>query len=141
MRYVGGARSDRLSVCLWSRPAFHFLRVLRFRDVPQKQEVYNRQEYSYCECCRIEVGQAGYAMSKRRTDTYCFAPGCHSGYPAGAPKASLFAAPMDDELRKKWEQNWGRLDKLLTISLAVGERHFGPECIYIAGLNPRNKRL
>lgn len=82
-------------------------------------------------------------MPKRRTDTHCFAPGCHSGYP-GAPKASLFAAPLDDELRKKWEQNLGRLDKPLTISSAVCERHFEPECIlrdYIHVINGSEVRL
>ncbi|XP_077557573.1 uncharacterized protein LOC144172820 [Haemaphysalis longicornis] len=82
-------------------------------------------------------------MSKRRTDTYCFAPGCHSGYP-GAPKASLFAAPLDDELHQKWEQNLGRLDEPLTISSAVGERHFEPKCIlrdYIHVINGCEVRL
>ncbi|XP_077535957.1 uncharacterized protein LOC144148272 [Haemaphysalis longicornis] len=62
-------------------------------------------------------------MAKRRTDADCFAPGCHTGYP-GAPKASLFAAPRDEDLRKKWERNLRRQDKPLTESSAVCEHHF-----------------
>lgn len=63
-------------------------------------------------------------MPKRKTDSHC----CHSGYP-GAPRASLFAAPTEDELRKKWERNLRRADKPLTESSAVCERHFEPRYI------------
>ncbi|KAH7938182.1 hypothetical protein HPB49_021340 [Dermacentor silvarum] len=61
-------------------------------------------------------------------DSHFYAPGCCSGYP-GAPKASLFAAPTEDELRKKWESNLRRADKPLTESSAVCERHFEPRYI------------
>lgn len=67
-------------------------------------------------------------MSKRRTDSHCFAPGCRSGYP-GAPKASLFAAPREDDLRRKWERNLRRDDKPLTETSAVCEHHFEPRYI------------
>lgn len=54
---------------------------------------------------------------------HCFAPGCRTGYPNG-PKASLFAAPKNANLRKKWERNLDRKDKAFSISSAVCERHF-----------------
>ncbi|KAH7934057.1 hypothetical protein HPB49_020921 [Dermacentor silvarum] len=67
-------------------------------------------------------------MAKRRTDSHCFALGCRTGYP-GAPKASLFAAPRDDELLSKWERNLRRADKSLTEVSAVCEHHFEAHCI------------
>lgn len=82
-------------------------------------------------------------MPKRKTESRCFALGCHSGYP-GAPKASLFAAPTDDELRKKWESNLRRTDKPLTESSAVCERHFEPRFIlrdYVHIINGTEVRL
>lgn len=82
-------------------------------------------------------------MPKRKTDSHCFAPGCHSGYP-GARKASLFAAPRDEELRKKWEQNLRRQDKPLTESSAVCEHHFEPHLVlrdYVHVINGSEVRI
>lgn len=82
-------------------------------------------------------------MPKRKTDSHCFAPGCHSGYP-GSPKASLFAAPRDEELRKKWEQNLRRKDKPLTESSAVCEHHFEPHLVlrdYVHMINGSEVRI
>ncbi|XP_075526695.1 uncharacterized protein LOC142558446 [Dermacentor variabilis] len=85
----------------------------------------------------------GGTMPKRKTDSHCYAPGCHSGYP-GAPKASLFAAPTEEELRKKWERNLRRSDKPLTESSAVCERHFERRYIlrdYVHIINGTEVRL
>ncbi|KAH7938167.1 hypothetical protein HPB49_021208 [Dermacentor silvarum] len=85
----------------------------------------------------------GGRMPKRKTDSHCYAPGCHSGYP-GAPKASLFAAPTEDELRKKWERNLRRADKPLTESSVVCELHFEPRYIlrdYVHIINGTEERL
>ncbi|KAH6935551.1 hypothetical protein HPB50_006768 [Hyalomma asiaticum] len=67
-------------------------------------------------------------MVKRRTDSHWFAPGCHTGYPNG-PKALLFAALKDDDLRKKWECHLHRKDKVFPLSLAVCEHHFEPHLV------------
>uniref|UniRef100_A0A131YNM2 THAP domain containing protein n=1 Tax=Rhipicephalus appendiculatus TaxID=34631 RepID=A0A131YNM2_RHIAP len=80
---------------------------------------------------------------KRRTDSHCFAPGCQSGYP-GAPKASLFAAPRDDDLRRKWARNLRRADKPLTETSAVCEHHFEPRYIlreYVHVINGTEVRI
>lgn len=53
---------------------------------------------------------------------------CRSGYP-GAPKASLFEARRDEDLRKKWERNLRKDDKPLTKSSVVYEHHFEPRYI------------
>ncbi|KAH7932754.1 hypothetical protein HPB49_002268 [Dermacentor silvarum] len=85
----------------------------------------------------------GGRMPKRKTDSHCYAPGCHSGYPGG-PKASLFAALTEDELRKKWECNLRRADKPLSESSAVCERHFEPRYIlrdYVHIINGTAVRL
>ncbi|KAH7972009.1 hypothetical protein HPB52_004997 [Rhipicephalus sanguineus] len=88
-------------------------------------------------------------MSKRRTDSHCFAAGCRSGNP-GAPKASLFTAPRDDDLHRKCEPNLRRDDKPLTETSAVCEHHFEPRYIlleYVHVINgcdvriPREKPL
>ncbi|KAH7942561.1 hypothetical protein HPB49_025235 [Dermacentor silvarum] len=82
-------------------------------------------------------------MPKRKKDSHSHAPGCRSGYP-GAPKASMFAAPTEDELRKKWERNLRRADKPLTESSAVCERHFEPQYIvrdYVHIINGSEVRL
>ncbi|KAL3219177.1 hypothetical protein MRX96_030626 [Rhipicephalus microplus] len=68
-------------------------------------------------------------MAKRRTDSHqCFAPGCCTGY-ANGPKASLYAAPNDDDLRKKWQRNLHRKDKAFGISSSVCEHHFKPHFV------------
>lgn len=82
-------------------------------------------------------------MTKRKTDSYCFAPGCRSGYP-GAPRASLFSAPKDEELRKKWQQNLRRQDKPLSEWSAVCERHFEPHLVlkdYVHVVNGSEVRI
>lgn len=82
-------------------------------------------------------------MPKRKVDTHCFAPGCHSGYP-GARSASLFGAPRDEELRKKWQQNLRRQDKPLSESSAVCELHFEPHLVlrdYVHVINGTEVRI
>ncbi|XP_037579859.1 uncharacterized protein LOC119462598 [Dermacentor silvarum] len=82
-------------------------------------------------------------MQKQRTDSQCFAPGCRSGYP-GSPKASLFAAPRDEDLHRKWERNLRRDDKPLTESSAVCEYHFEPRYImreYVHVINGGEVRI
>ncbi|XP_077527025.1 uncharacterized protein LOC144138551 [Haemaphysalis longicornis] len=74
---------------------------------------------------------------------FCFAPGCRTGY-AGAPKASLFSAPKDAELRKQWEHNLRRLDRPLTVRSSVCERHFEPRFIlrdYVHVINGAEVRI
>ncbi|KAL3221709.1 hypothetical protein MRX96_029326 [Rhipicephalus microplus] len=67
-------------------------------------------------------------MTKRRTDSHqCLAPGCRAGYSYG-PKASLFAALKNDDLRNKCERNLYRKGKAFVISSAVCEHHFEPFC-------------
>lgn len=79
----------------------------------------------------------------RCKQNFCFAPGCRTGY-AGAPKASLFSAPKDAELRKQWELNLRRLDSPLTERSAVCERHFEPQLIlrdYVHVINGAEVRI
>lgn len=74
---------------------------------------------------------------------FCFAPGCRTGY-AGAPKASLFCAPRDAELRKQWESNLRRVDRPLTARSSVCERHFEPRFIlrdYVHVINGDEVRM
>ncbi|KAH8036909.1 hypothetical protein HPB51_006970 [Rhipicephalus microplus] len=82
-------------------------------------------------------------MAKERTDSHCFAPGCRTGYPNG-PRASLFTAPKDDDLRKKWERNLQIKDKGFSISWTVCEHHFEPHFIlrdYVHVINRNEVRF
>lgn len=64
-------------------------------------------------------------MPKKRK-SYCFAPGCKTGYAGleNSPRLSLFGAPADEEGRSLWEKNLRRADKSLDKFDAVCELHF-----------------
>lgn len=68
---------------------------------------------------------------KTKKDTTCFAPFCKSGYKSSRKglKVSLFSAPRDPELFKRWELALHRADKRLQPHSVVCERHFDQECI------------
>ncbi|KAH7975036.1 hypothetical protein HPB49_022915 [Dermacentor silvarum] len=58
---------------------------------------------------------------------HCFAPGCTAGYVSARKqgrKASLFAAPSDDDRRRAWERAIPRSDKPLEKNCVVCEVHF-----------------
>lgn len=88
---------------------------------------------------------ASFEMPPRRQN-HCYAPGCQTGYVhvKGATKPSLFIAPKDLELRKKWQKNLHRADKPLEDTSAVCELHFEPGCIvrqYVHTVNGEEVRI
>ncbi|XP_049515749.1 uncharacterized protein LOC125941917 [Dermacentor silvarum] len=69
-------------------------------------------------------------MPGRRRQRHCFAPGCKTGYQwTKGEQPSLFAVPKDENLRKQWERNLHRKDKVLDETCSVCELHFEPSCI------------
>ena len=59
----------------------------------------------------------------------CFAPNCRSGYKSNNEKCSLFRAPKDPELLKKWQHNIPRADRQLSVRDVLCEKHFTSDCI------------
>lgn len=84
-------------------------------------------------------------MPSRRRQRHCFAPGCTTGYQwtkGGQP--SLFAVPKDVNLRKQWEKNLHRKDKVLDETCSVCALHFEPSCIakeYVHTINGQEVRV
>lgn len=62
--------------------------------------------------------------AKKKTDRWCFVPGCNVGYQHSKEKASLFRAPKDAVNFEKWDRAIPRADKRLQPNSAVCERHF-----------------
>lgn len=54
----------------------------------------------------------------------CFVPGCKSGYKSNNERVSLFRAPKDAELLKKWESAIPRADRQLHANDVVCAKHF-----------------
>ncbi|KAH7937454.1 hypothetical protein HPB49_012514 [Dermacentor silvarum] len=90
----------------------------RVKQTPVAAVVGSAAPFSSCRCAVEPAGPA-----QKRVCGCLLRVFPEHGYP-GAPKASLFAAPTEDELRKKWERNLRRAYKPLTESSAVCERHF-----------------
>lgn len=70
-------------------------------------------------------------MKKPKRNSYCYAPGCKTGYPRqkNAPKLSLFGVPSEKQLLQEWQRNLRRCDRPLDATSAVCELHFEPQLI------------
>ncbi|XP_075732796.1 uncharacterized protein LOC142775331 [Rhipicephalus microplus] len=64
------------------------------------------------------------STSKKKTQRWCFVPGCDSGYRSCSEKVSLFRAPTCQELFLKWARAIPRADKPLQENSAVCAKHF-----------------
>ncbi|XP_042147422.1 uncharacterized protein LOC121836558 [Ixodes scapularis] len=64
------------------------------------------------------------STTKKKTQRWCFVPGCDGGYKGCADKVSLFRAPSNREMFEKWARAIPRADKPLEENSAVCEKHF-----------------
>ncbi|XP_067126884.1 uncharacterized protein [Centruroides vittatus] len=66
--------------------------------------------------------------SKKNIQRHCFVPGCKTGNNV-KEKRTLFSAPKDEELRKKWSKLIPRGDKIFDEYCCVCELHFDEQFI------------
>lgn len=64
------------------------------------------------------------STAKKKTQRWCFVPGCDVGYTKCVEKVSLFRAPACPEQFSKWARAIPRADKPLQENSAVCARHF-----------------
>ncbi|KAH8034653.1 hypothetical protein HPB51_000133 [Rhipicephalus microplus] len=99
-----------------ARPAFSIAsRFLKGDDVSGGRRFLNRSE----ECRR----------RGKKTQRWCFVPGCDAGYKSCGERLSLFRTPAREDEFEKWARAIPRADKPLQEKSAVCERHFDPRCI------------
>lgn len=71
------------------------------------------------------------STTKKKTQRWCFVPGCDGGYKGCADKVSLFRAPSNREMFEKWARAIPRADKPLEENSAVCEKHFDERWVYL----------
>nr|XP_054922932.1 uncharacterized protein LOC129382775 [Dermacentor andersoni] len=64
------------------------------------------------------------SAAKKKTERWCFVPGCDTGYRKTTEKVSLFRAPSCKQAFAKWARAIPRADKALQENSAVCEKHF-----------------
>lgn len=67
---------------------------------------------------------------KKKTQRWCFVPGCDAGYKSCGERLSLFRAPAREDEFEKWARAIPRADKPLQENSAVCERHFDPRYVW-----------
>lgn len=71
------------------------------------------------------------STKKKKTQRWCFVPGCDAGYKSCGVKLSLFRAPKDAATFEKWARAIPRADKVLQENSAVCERHFDDRLVFL----------